>query len=178
MKKSLLLASALALVVSTPCFAQDNAVQTLPAKDKIKIEVPADVQKKLDAKRQQGFDARLKLTDEQKAKAKEMREQRHKEMEPIVKSLQAKEQKIKDIKEASLSNKEKKEIEKLQGEIQALKKQLHEQRMQNMKDFESILTESQKQELNKIKEEGRKNFQKNHGPRPGYQKPVQMPVKK
>lgn len=49
--------------------------------------------------------------------------------------------------------------------------------MQNMKDFEAILTKKQLKELKKMKEEGRKNFEKQYkkgghphmgGPRPEF----------
>ena len=64
-------------------------------------------------------------------------------------------------------------------EIRALKRAAHELRMQNMKDFEGILTKKQLKELKKMKEEGRKKFEKQHkknghpqfGPRPEGPRP-------
>lgn len=68
-------------------------------------------------------------------------------------------------------------LAELHKEIRALKRAAHELRMQNMQEFEAILTKKQLKELRKMKEEGRKNFEKRHkkgghphfdGPRPGF----------
>jgi hypothetical protein len=53
-------------------------------------------------------------------------------------------------------------IVELRKECKELKHQAREIQIKNMKEFESILTDKQKKELKKIKEEGRKNFEKNH----------------
>ena len=60
-------------------------------------------------------------------------------------------------------------IDALKGEIRELHKKAHEIRVANMKEFESILTKKQLKELNKIKKEGRKQFEKQFkkGHRPG-----------
>ena len=54
------------------------------------------------------------------------------------------------------------QLAQIRKEIRDLKKQANEIRMNNMKEFESILTKKQLKELNKMKEEGRKNFEKTH----------------
>ena len=47
-----------------------------------------------------------------------------------------------------------------------MKRSAHELRMQNMKEFEAILTSKQLKELKKMKEEGRKKFDKEFKNRP------------
>ena len=51
-------------------------------------------------------------------------------------------------------------VAQLESEIKTLRKQAHEIRKENMKAFESILTDAQKKELHKMKAEGRKKFEK------------------
>ena len=128
-------------------------------------------------KRQESFEKRLKLTDEQKAQAKEMRQKSFEQMKPIMEKIKEKRQEIEAVKRSRMAvEMQQEKITELQKELKALKRAAHELRMQNMKDFEAILTKKQLKELKKMKEEGRKNFEKNHkkgghpefGPRPGF----------
>ena len=96
------------------------------------------------------------MTDEQKKQAEALRKQGFEKMKPIMDKLHEKHQQLRTLKEQG-DNPEK--IEQLKKEVQALKKEAHEIRMQNMKDFESILDKKQLKELNTIKEEGRKKFE-------------------
>ena len=57
----------------------------------------------------------------------------------------------------------------LHKDIMDLKVQAREIRKQNMQDFEAILTDKQKKTLEKMKQEGRKEFAKNHKGKRGPQ---------
>lgn len=107
------------------------------------------------------FEKRLKLTDEQKNLAKELRAKGHEEMKPIFEKIKE----LKLEKEAVLKSRmavrmQQEKIAEIDAKIKELKKQSHELRKKNMKEFEAILTEKQKKELKKMKEEGRKKFEK------------------
>ena len=120
LKKSLIMASLLMFASASMCFADTKAPCNCGnPKCNCAKQAPCNCKKPPKgpdfAKRNAEFEKRLKLTDEQKAKA-----------------------------------------------IGALKRGMHELRMQNMKEFESILTSKQLKELKKMKEEGRKKFEKEH----------------
>ena len=53
-------------------------------------------------------------------------------------------------------------INKLETEIRQLRKQTHEIRRENMKAFEASLSDEQRKEMMKMKEEGRKRFEEMH----------------
>lgn len=109
------------------------------------------------------IEKKLKLTDEQKNRARQLRMQGRAQMEPIMNSIRTKiEQKevikhSKDMKTEAKLN----QIEKLNNEINALHRQAHDLRLKNERDFEAILTVKQKKELDKIKTNARKNMAKN-----------------
>lgn len=168
MKKILAVSSLLALSLSVPTFAQDvaNPPEMPPAINAENKNPDFQNRKKPNfEKKRAEFENRLQLTDEQKAKAKALREQGRKDMEPVMNELRIKHQEMKKLKEA---NAPKEDFDKLRAEVQVLHKKMHEQRMKNMKDFEAILTKKQLKELNKIKEEGRKDFKKHHPQRPPH----------
>lgn len=184
LKKSLIMASVLVFASSAMCYAGDSAAQkvtnstTTPAVTTQKApefkKPPRNPEFK---KRQEAFEKRLKLTDEQKAQAKELRQKAHEQMKPIMEKMKEKRQEIEAVKRSRMAvEMQQEKIAELQKEIRALKRAAHELRMQNMKDFEAILTKKQLKELKKMKEEGRKNFEKNHkkgghphmGPRPEF----------
>lgn len=110
---------------------------------------------------------KLKLTDEQKAKAKQLRMQGRAQMEPIMNAIRTKFEQKEVIKQSKDMKTEAKlvQIEKLNNEINALQKQAHDLRIRNERDFESILTVKQKKELDKIKADARKNMAKNQAKR-------------
>lgn len=168
MKKTLILASLLAFTVSTQCFAAEiptvEPATAIPAQT---VEQPAapDVQKPPKRpdmeKKKAEFEKRLKLTDEQKAKAKEIRMKGHEQMKPIMEALKEKRQEIDAVMRSRIAVEAQQEkVKALKAEIRDLKKQAHEIRMKNMQEFESILTKKQLKELKKMKEEGRKKFEK------------------
>ena len=104
------------------------------------------------------LDEKLKLTEQQKAKAKEIRMQGREEMEPIMNAIKTKHEQKQIIKRSTDITTEAKleQVEKLNNQINALKKQARDLRLKNEKDFEAILTPAQKKELDKLKAEGKK----------------------
>lgn len=186
MKKLLILAGVLAISTASMSYAETTSTVTQQKKPTLKTEIshrpqrpPVDFKKK-----QAEFEKRLKLTDEQKVKAKELRQKGHEEMKPIIEKIKEKHAQIETVKLSRISVQAQEEkIQQLKKEIGALKREAHELRMKNMKEFESILTKKQLKELEKIKKEGRKKFEKEHknGPKPGFEHrpmPPKPPVEK
>lgn len=170
MKKMLILASILALTCSVS-FAEENAAQAVQTTVKLKSEKPCMKQHAKPQmnpefiKKKENFDKKLKLTDEQKAKAKELRKESFEKMKPIMEQIKTKHQEIGKIKKSDIAEDAKREqIHAIAKELRPLEKQAGEIRRQNMKDFEALLSKKQLKELNKIKKEGRKEFEKNHKP--------------
>lgn len=190
MKKLLVLASAMLFASSMMTYAQttDKTVTTpnqgqervRPDKPDFKMPPKGPDFKKRNAE----FEKRLNLSEKQKQQAEAMRKADFEKMKPVMEKLKQKHEEASALKdktdEASVQKRE-----QLRKEMGALKRELHEQRMQNMKEFESILTKKQQKELTKIKEEGRKKFEQAHkkhpqfdgkrGPRPD--RPMPVPVK-
>ena len=107
------------------------------------------------------FEQRLQLTEVQKLKAGEIRKQGHEKMKPVMEQIKAKRDEAKKIRESQLSVSEKEQkLTVIDNDLKNLEKQAKEIRKQNMKDFESILTSTQKKTLKQMKKEGRKNFKK------------------
>ncbi len=102
------------------------------------------------------LDERLKLTEEQKKQAHDIRMQGHKKMKPVFEKMKAKKEQIREIKKSDLSQEQKaKKIEPLKKDLKKLKQEARKIRMENTKEFEAILTPEQKAEFEKIKQEGR-----------------------
>ncbi|MBR6099469.1 Spy/CpxP family protein refolding chaperone [bacterium] len=163
MKKILLLAGVLALTVSTQAFAEET--QTLPVKEHKQFEKPCPnkMHKPPMHQNKEVFEKRLKLTDEQKAKAKEIHKKGFEEIKPIMDNLKLKHEEIEAVKRSNLAPEVQAEkIVQLKKECRELKHKARDIQMKNMKEFEAILTDKQKKELKKIKEEGRKKFEKAH----------------
>ena len=166
MKKTLILASILAFAASTQVYAAEEqaAVPTKAAEPAVENQAP-DFQKpprkpECDKKKAE-FEKRLKLTDEQKAQAKEIRMKGHEQMKPIMEKMKALKDEEQAVKRSRIAVEEQQaKIKELRGQMRELHKQAREIRRQNMQEFESILTKKQLKELNKMKEEGRKHFEK------------------
>ena len=190
MKKLLVLASAMLFATSMMTFAEttDKTVTTQnqgqervrPDRPDFKMPPKGPDFKKRNAE----FEKRLNLSEKQKQQAESMRKADFEKMKPVMEKLKQKHDEVSALKDktddASVQKRE-----QLRKEMGALKKELHEQRMNNMKEFESILTKKQQKELTKLKEEGRKKFEQEHknhpqfdgqrGPRPD--RPMPVPVK-
>ncbi len=150
MKKLVLASITAILMLSTNlAFAQENFGKT----------------EKMQAKMR--FEQRLNLTDKQKEKAKTIHQKGFEQIKPVMIEIGTKKKEIKEIKNnPDLDETTKNEqIDKKILEIKELNKKAREIRKKNGKDFEKILTKDQKQELAKMKEEGRARFEKKHPPR-------------
>ena len=108
------------------------------------------------------LDEKLKLSDTQKEKAKALRLETREKMRPIMNAIRTKEEQKEIIKHNRNMTAEAQceQVEKLNNQIEELRKQAHDLRVKNEKDFEALLTPSQKTELKKIKEQARKDRSK------------------
>jgi len=162
--KKLLITAGLLMLTTSMCYAGET-----PCKCGECPPPPPCACKKAPPK--MDLDKQLNLTEEQKLKAKENRMEGHKQIRPLVDRLKSKQEQKRVLLNSQINQKEQIEmIDTLNNEINELKRQIHDVRVTNMKEFESILTSKQKATLDKIKMESRKNFHKNHrckqGPRP------------
>lgn len=109
------------------------------------------------------LDEKLKLTEVQKEKAKSLRMETREQMRPIMEAIKTKQEQKEIIKHNRnlTAAAQCEQVEKLNNQISELKKQAHDLRVKNEKDFEAILTPKQKSEFNKLKEERKKELQKN-----------------
>ena len=164
MKKTLLLAAILTLGASTMAFAGEGCPachRGFPPPPNCKPCMGQPCCKQHPPK--VNLDEKLKLTDAQKEKAKAIRKQGREEMEPIMNAIKTKFEQKELIKRSTDITTEAKleQIEKLNNQINALHKQARDLRLKNEREFESILTASQKKELEKLKADAKKNFEKN-----------------
>ena len=158
MKKLLILSGILALMASGIVYANESADpaqhQYRPQEQKMMHKGPskADIEK---------FEKRLKLTDEQKAQAKAIHQKGFEEMKPIMDKIKLKREEIAAISRTKLMPEDQAaKIAEVRKEIRTLKRQAHDIRVKNMREFESILTKKQLKEFEKMKAEGRKKFDK------------------
>ena len=126
--------------------------------------------------REQAFEKRLALTEEQKAQAKQIRLNGLERIKPVIEEIKAKKQEAKMVKMSRIAVQAQEEkLAVIDAELKVLEKKAHDIRKANMKEFESILTRDQKRILKQMKKEGRKKYQAEHP----YKMPMmQMPVKK
>lgn len=170
MKKSLLIAGIAAAVMmsSSLTYAATTPQPDTKTQPKCQKQLPSnnckDFKGKKHAKAQRpNLDDRLKLTEEQKKQAHEIRMQGHEKMKPVFEQMKAKKAEIKKIADSNLSQAEKeKRIAPLKNDLRELKKEARQIRMDNTKEFEAILTPEQKAEFVKIKQEARENARKHH----------------
>ncbi len=124
MKKYLLTTiCAVTLAMSSNLWAQEKNDETMPPPppaEQVMKHHNGDMQKKLAEK--------LKLTDEQKAKADKIHEEGRAKMKPLME------------------------------EAKAVREKMDKVRQENMAEFESILTDEQKSEMEKIKQDWRKKI--------------------
>ena len=104
----------------------------------------------------QMFAQRLKLTDEQKQTLDKFRQEDMAEIKPILQDMFAKRNEYDMVSTSNMPAIEKEaKMLKLKAEMKDLKAKADEMRSKNMKRFESVLTEEQKVEFEKIKAERR-----------------------
>lgn len=134
--------------------ATNNSVQKMPTKEQMK----------------QKFEKRLNLTEKQKEKAKIIHQKGREQMKPVMDQIMAKHQEIEAVQKTKMTEKAQQEkIAEINLQIRELDKKANEIRKANSQEFESILTKKQKNELAKMKAEGRAEFERNHPPRPPFQ---------
>ena len=160
MKKTLILASIIALTMTSTAYAGATTatkVQTPAQKGQM---MPPPREFKGDRHKAE-FERRLKLTEAQKAKIEKNRKADMAKLKPIKEQIRAKkEAKFEIIKKYEETNPD---LIKLNKEIKALKEQEHKIKEANRKSFEALLTKEQKAELAKMKTKREKNF-KGHRP--------------
>jgi len=154
LKKSLIMASVLVFASTAMCYAEENAAQKAVEPVAPAVAAPAVPHCKKPTmnpefkKRQEAFEKRLKLTDEQKAKAEQIRQKGHEQMKPIMEKLKEKRMEADAVKRSRMAvEMQQEKLAELHKEIRALKRAAHELRMQNMQEFEAILTKKQLKEL-------------------------------
>ena len=173
MKKLAIMLCALTLMSTTVAKAEETAAaptantaeKTAPAVNEgIKTDVKQRPSKeelmKIRKAREEAFEQKLGLTDEQKAKAKEIRLNGHKQIKPVMEQIFAKKKEAEMVKMSRIATwAQEEKLAVIDKEIQELEKQANSIRKQNMKDFESILTRDQKKILKQMKKEGRQKFE-------------------
>lgn len=182
MKKTLIIAGLAASVLLTTSIA--NAACPTKAADTqttTQTEVKKDFKGQKPPKKMErpNLDERLKLTQEQKAKAHQIRMKGHEQMKPIFEKIKADKAEIRKIAEDTKLTQDKKDkkINALEADILKLRQEARKLRMQNTKEFEAILTEDQKAEFEKIKEEGRKMREQRKHQHASQNKMHKMPQK-
>lgn len=165
MKKLLLLTAILALTLCSQNYSQaaENKAENLFPQKQFTKPCNGQFHKPPMRPDKATFEKRLKLTEDQKLKAKEIHQRGFEEIKPTMEKIKLKHEEIESVKRSSLTPEAQAEkIVQLRKELKELKTQARGVQMKNMKEFEGILTDKQKKELKKIKEEGRKNFERNH----------------
>ncbi len=167
MKKLLILAGVIGLMSTTQVFAQDAVEQADTPKaqcpmtqcDKAKFGGEFHKMKKHpDFKK---FEEALKLTDEQKAKAKEIRENEKEQIKPILDKIAEKYKEQKEIMDKKLTFDERQqELAPIRKEIRELRGEIHKIKKQSKDSFEAILTSKQLKKLEKMKDNAKKEFKK------------------
>lgn len=164
MKKIVILMCAFC-VLSTAANAADTTVQK--RHEGIKNPPSKEEMAKIRKAREEAFEQKLGLTEAQKIKARELRQNAHKQMKPVIDELISKKKEARMVKMSRIAVQAQEEkLAVLDKEIQELEKKANGIRKKNMKEFESILTRDQRKILKQMKEEGRKRFEEHRGQRP------------
>lgn len=123
------------------------------------------------AQKENAFEQRLGLTEEQKQKSKELRFEGRDKIKPVIEKMKSREAEIEMVKKSKLTQQEQEnKLNSLNADLKALRKQAHDIRVENMKSFEDILTADQKKTLKEMRQEGRQEFNKRHMPPPPQEK--------
>lgn len=148
------------LVLMFAVFLSSSLVQAkIPEDNMKKPPMPQKMTEQQRIQRENAFEQRLGLSEEQKQKAKELRLEGRDKIKPVINQIKIKEQEIQMVKQSSLSEQEQvKKLENLNSDLKVLRKQAHDIRIENMKNFEEILTPEQRQILKEMKQEGRQKF--------------------
>ena len=126
---------------------------------------PPPICQKERLQREHAFDQRLGLTEEQKQQAKTIRMQGREKIKPLMEEIKAKESAKELVRKSSLDEKKREEkLNSLNSDLKTLHKRAHDIRVENMKEFENILTVEQRKTLKEMKQEGRQEFNKHRMP--------------
>lgn len=128
-----------------------------------KPQFPKEHKQKFKKNREEAFEQKLGLTEVQKLKARQLREQSHANLAPVMQQIKDKKQEAEMIRRSRMAvQMQEEKLAVIDKELATLEKQAKEIRKKNMKDFESILTREQRKTLKNMKKEGRKRFEANH----------------
>lgn len=153
--KKLLILLTVAIVSSSSIYAAENVI---PIKQNDKTQAM-----NIRLQRENAFEKRLGLTEEQKVKAKEIRKNGHEKLRPVIEEIKLKKQEAKMVKMSRIAVEVQEErLAVIDSELKILEKKANEIRKSNMKEFESILTRNQKRILKQMKKEGRKRYHETH----------------
>lgn len=156
MKKIMVLMCALCITAATVNAAEEKLNQPSAPK---RAECAVNHKNQREA----AFERRLGLTEVQKLKAKQIREQGHAKLKPVMEQIKEKHQEAEVIKLSRISvQMQEEKLAVIDEELKVLEKQAQEIRKSNMKEFESILTRDQKKTLKEMKKEGRKKYRQGH----------------
>ena len=161
MKKLFVLLSILCLTTITSQATEQN----LPAtQEETKIQAQGKFH------RENAFERRLELTEVQKLKAKQIRQNGHEKLYPIMVDIKMKKHEAEMIRRSRMAvQMQEEQLAAIDKDLKVLEKKAQTIRKANMKEFESILTFKQKRILNQMKKEGRKNYRMrnfSNGPTP------------
>lgn len=125
------------------------------------IKGPRPSKAEMEAKKAE-FEKRLNLTEKQKKQIEANRKKDHEKVKPIFDQMRDKKHELRRIeRDSSISQKDKaRKINKLNSEIKVLNEKADKYRQENMKNFESVLTDDQKIEFMKIKEEQKQEMER------------------
>ena len=164
MKKLLIAAGVIGLMSTTQVFAQD----TVPTADQPqqpsitkcdKANFDGEFHKMKKHPDFKKFEKELKLTDEQKAKAQEIRDNEREQIKPILDKIGEKYKEQKEIMDKRLTAEERQqELAPIREDIRALRGEIHKIKKQSKEAFESILTSKQLKQLDKMKDKAKKEF--------------------
>lgn len=129
-----------------------------PSKHKFKHQGPSKAE--IEAKKLE-FEKRLNLTEEQKLQIEKNKQKDKEKIKPLYEEMKVKRGELRSIRlNPSLSELEKsKKSAVIEKELIDLRVKADELRVNNMKNFENILTKEQKMEFAKIKEEQKKEME-------------------
>ena len=152
-----------------------------PRHHKFKGQPPSKAE--MEAKKAE-FEKRLNLTEKQKEQIEKNKQQDREKMKTIFEKMKENKDAIKEIHQNDSLSPEDKVTKSAEYEknLIDLKVKANELRKENMKNFENILTEEQKVEFAKIKEEQKKEMEKRRGQFKGKrgfkgsQPPIGLPV--
>ena len=162
MKRNLIIAG-IATIMLTNGASFANTTPTLQDNSTPQVEKTCTCKKNKPVKPKFNLDEKLKLTEEQKKQAHDIRMDGHKKIKPVFEKIKTTNEEIKKVHESDLSAEQKdKKICALEKELLTLKQQARRIRIENTKQFEAILTPEQKTEFENMKKEFKKRPMPKH----------------